>query len=504
MRASHLIAVGGAAALAACSIERVTFRRGCTGNCFESVAYLKASNTGPEHQFGRGIALSSDGSTLAVGAIGESSAATGIGGNQGDRSAAAAGAVYVFTRSGAMWIQQAYVKASNTGVSDGFGQNVALSADGSTLAVGAPLEDSAAIGIGGNQDDDSAVLSGAVYVFTRTAATWSQQAYVKPFNTGANDLFGWSMALSADGSTLAVGAISEDSAARGTDGDPADDSAMDSGAVYVFARTGAEWSQQAYVKASNPGARDYFGSSVTLSADGSTLAVGASSEDSAATGVDGDQAGDAAMDSGAVYVFQRSATRWGQSAYLKSSNAGSGDAFGTSATLSADGSTLAVGAVGESSATAGVGGNQGDDSAVGSGAVYVFTRSATTWHQQAYLKAFAPVAHGNFGASVALSAHGVFLAVGATGEDGNQSDDPAAGAGAVDTFIGGGVTWNQQAHIGAPAPETDDWFGFRVALSEDGSTLAVGAVLEDSAALGIGGSEADNSAKDSGAVYVFR
>jgi hypothetical protein len=500
MRASQLIAVGGVAALAACSIERVTFRRGCTGDCFESVAYLKASNTGPEHQFGRAIALSSDGSTLAVGAIGESSAATGIGGNQDDRSAAGAGAVYVFTWSGATWTQQAYVKASNTGVSDGFGQSVALSADGSTLAVGAPLEDSAAIGIGGNQDDDSAVLSGAVYVFTRTGATWRQEAYVKPFNTGANDLFGWSMALSADGSTLAVGAISEDSAASGIDGDPADDSAMDSGAVYVFARTGAEWSQRAYVKASNPGARDHFGSSVTLSADGSILAVGASSEDSAATGVDGDQAGDAAMDSGAVYVFQRSGTRWGQSAYLKSSNAGSGDAFGTSATLSADGSTLAVGAVGESSA----GGNQGDDSAASSGAVYVFTHSTTTWHQQAYLKAFAPVAHGNFGAGVALSAHGVFLAVGATGAEGNQADDPAAGAGAVDTFLGGGVTWNQQAHIEAPTPETDDWFGFGVALSEDGSTLAVGAVLEDSAALGIGGSEADNSAKDSGAVYVFR
>src|SRR5262245_24489491 len=109
----------------------------------------------------------------------------------------------------------AYVKASNTGAGDQFGSSVALSADGSTLAVGAWLEDSVAAGIGGNQADNSAPAAGAVYLFTRSGTTWSQQAYVKASNTGANDWFGSSVALSADGSTLAVGASREDSAATG-------------------------------------------------------------------------------------------------------------------------------------------------------------------------------------------------------------------------------------------------------------------------------------------------
>ncbi|MDW8373921.1 MAG: FG-GAP repeat protein, partial [Planctomycetota bacterium] len=73
--------------------------------------------------------------------------------------------VYVFVRSGGVWSQQAYIKASNTGADDWFGYSVALSADGNTLAVGAPYEESNATGIGGNQNDNSAADSGAVYLF---------------------------------------------------------------------------------------------------------------------------------------------------------------------------------------------------------------------------------------------------------------------------------------------------------------------------------------------------
>jgi hypothetical protein len=140
----------------------------------------------------------------------------------------------VFTRSGTTWTQQAYVKASNTGADDSFGYSVVLLADGSTLAVGAYNEASAATGIGGNQADNSAGGAGAVYVFTRSGTTWTQQAYVKASNTGADDGFGRSVALSADGSTLAVGAYGEGSAATGIDGNQADGSAVQAGAVYVF------------------------------------------------------------------------------------------------------------------------------------------------------------------------------------------------------------------------------------------------------------------------------
>src|SRR5262249_23709580 len=97
----------------------------------------------------------------AVGAPGEWSSATGINGDQSDMSAMGAGAVYIFDRSGSTWSQRAYVKASNTRAKSSFGR-VAL--DGTTLAVGAPLESSGATGINGNQADTSAPNAGAVYV----------------------------------------------------------------------------------------------------------------------------------------------------------------------------------------------------------------------------------------------------------------------------------------------------------------------------------------------------
>jgi len=230
----------------------------------KQVAYIKASNSEMGDHFGNGgtleghgVALSGDGNTLAVGAPSESSGAKGINGNQNDNSVYNAGAVYVFARRNNTWTEQAYIKASNPGQSDKFGFVVSLSQDGNTLAVAAPGEASAAKGINADQNDNSIPLAGAVYVFTRTGTTWSQQAYIKASNTGEpgvgdqfaeGDRFGFSIGLSADGNTLAVGAIGEDSGAKGINGDQNDNSQPGSGAVYVFTRTGAAWSQQAYVK----------------------------------------------------------------------------------------------------------------------------------------------------------------------------------------------------------------------------------------------------------------
>jgi hypothetical protein len=248
---------------------------------------------------------------------------------------------------------------------------VVLSGDGSTLAVGAQWEDGSATGMVGTQADDS----GAVYVFVRDGNNnWSQQAYVKASNADAYDYFGCSVALSGDGSTLAVGAMNEASSATGIGGDQADDSAAAlAGAVYVFVRDGQnEWSQQAYVKASNSEAYDHFGSSVSLSSDGNTLAVGAE-EGSIATGIGGNQADNSATDSGAVYVFERDGQNtWSPQAYVKASNTGGDDLFGNRVVLSGDGSTLAVGARWEDSSATGIGGNQADDSTNDAGAVYLY------------------------------------------------------------------------------------------------------------------------------------
>ena len=271
----------------------------------EAAGYLKASNTGAGDAFGYyAVALSSDGNTLAVGAYQEDSNATGIDGNQADNSAANSGAVYVFILSGGTWSQQAYVKASNTQGSDYFGYALSLSSDGNTLAVGAKWEDSDATGVGGDDTNNLASASGAAYIFSRSGGTWSQQAYVKASNTQLVDQFGQALALSSDGNTLAVGASREASAATGVGGDQSDNTASNSGAVYVFTRSGGTWSQRAYVKAPNTEMGDTFGGyGLGLSSDGNTLAVGAWQEDSAATGVGGDQSDNSVSGSGAVYLY---------------------------------------------------------------------------------------------------------------------------------------------------------------------------------------------------------
>src|SRR5205823_5417703 len=240
-----------------------------------------------------------------------------------------------------------------------------VSISGDTVVVGALYEDSAATGINGNQSDNSATGSGAAYVFVRSGSTWTQQAYLKASNTGVNDLFGVSVAISGD--TIVVGAYGEDSAATGVNGNQADNGAIDSGAAYVFVRSGSTWTQQAYLKASNTGASDFFGGSVAISGD--TAVVGAFEEDSAATGVNGNQADNGAVDSGAAYVFARSGSTWTQQAYLKASNTGSSDLFVNTAI---SGDTAVVGALYEDSAARGVNGSQADNSAKNSGAAYVF------------------------------------------------------------------------------------------------------------------------------------
>ena len=486
-----------------------------TGQCrtpsdIAQQAYLKASNNRREGRFGYSVALSADGNTLAAGALSESSGATGVNGNQADISAPWSGAVYVFTRTGVTWTQQAYLKASNAESNESFGSSVALSADGNTLAVGATGEDSGATGVGGSQADNSAESSGAVYVFTRSGGTWTQQAYVKASNTDALDYFGSPLVLSADGSTLAAGALGEASHATGINGDQGDNSFGFAGAVYVFTRSEGTWAQQAYIKASNTLANASFGGAISLSSDGNTLAAGSQGERSSATGVNGNQADTSAVNAGAAYVFTRSNGTWTQQAYLKASNADVGDYFGAPLSLSADGTLLAVGAHGEGSRATGVNGDQDDDSTVEAGAVYVFTRSNGTWMQQAYVKASNTEAEDNFGGRVALSADGTLLAVQAWGEDGaatgingNQADNSTDFGGAVYLFARTDGAWTQQAYVKASNTGAGDQFGSALALSADGSTLAAATYVEDSSGTGVNGNQPNDDAMESGAVYVF-
>ena len=500
---------------------------GEAGSVLRQTAYIKSPNPGFGDEFGGGgtllgnaVALSADGMTLAIGAPYESSGSGGIGGDQEDESVYGAGAVYVYVRDGGGWRQQAYVKASNPGLTDNFGYMIALSEDGGTMAVAAPYEASAATGIDGDQSDDSIPQAGAVYVFGRSGDAWAQQVYIKASNTGEasvgnelgdGDQFGFGLALSADGTTLAVGAISEDSGATGADADQSDNSALSAGAVYLYSRSGDSWAQQAYLKSSNPGAGDLFGYSVALSADGGVLAATAYDEDGSLAGTNEVQ-DDEVFGTGALYIFSRDGGDWTQQAYLKPSNSERNDAFGVAVAISADGRTVVGTALDEDGMTTGVNSTPQPDMEINlsTGAVYLYTRDDAGWSEQAYIKASNTGPNDTFGARLALSGDGGTLAVGAQledsagqGVDAIQDDDSAQEAGAVYLFTREGSSWMQSAYVKGSNTEAFDEFGSSIALNGDGSLMAIGARGEDSGATGLNAGQDDNSAFESGAVYVF-
>jgi len=382
------------------------------GSSWSQQAYLKASNTDANDWFGWAVDI--DGDTIVVGARGERSNATGIDGDQVDDSLIQAGAAYVFQRSGTTWSQQAYLKASNTDEQDRFGYSVGVSGD--TVVVGAPLEDSGATGVDGSQTN-TAGDAGAAYVFTRIGSTWSQQAYLKPSNTQAEDHFGQSVAI--DGDLVVVGADEEDARVFTVDGNGNDNAAPESGAAYVFARSGTTWTQAAYLKASDgePGSR--FGIATAVS--GETVIVGAHQQSG----------------SGAAYVFVAASPSWVEQAVLNSPHPSGPDQFGFA--VAADGERVLVGALWENGGASGVDGDPQADPIPSSGAAFLFARQASVWSNAAYLKASNPGPTDGFGRAVAIS--GDTVAIGAWFEDGgisglggDQSDNSADASGAVYLF----------------------------------------------------------------------
>ncbi len=460
---------------------------------FSFQAYLKASNTNAGDYFGFSVALAGD--TAVIGAPREASSATGINGNSGDNSAELAGAVYVFVREGIFWKQQAYLKASNTDAGDQFGYAVALS--GETLVVSAPYEDSGSTGINGDGSDNSVNASGAVYVFVRSGATWSQEAYIKTLNPDPLDQFGFSVAIS--GETIVAGAVDEDSSDTGVNGNQFDNSASGAGAAFVFVRDGTTWSQQAYLKASNTGSGDQFGQSVGVS--GNTVLVGARLEDSNATGINGNGGNNQSINSGAVYVFVRSGAIWSQQAYLKASNTGSGDQFGSAVLISGD--TVIIGAPNEDSASSADQNNNSvlDSGAVyvftrtgtaWSQQAYLKAPNAESTDQFGRSLAIS-------GSMLMVGAPNEDS--GAKEVDGSQTDNSALNSGAAYVFVRMGTTWNHQTYLKASNTEASDFFGISVAIS--GDTVLAGAYQEDSNATGSNGNEFDNSAESSGAAFIY-
>lgn len=514
-----------------------------------AIGYIKASNSDSSDNFGRTVAISGDGETMAVGAHGEASAATRINGDKTNNDTSLSGAAYVYAKNeNGTWEQQAYIKGSSATTNKWFGWDVALSEDGNTLAVSAL------------RDGKTVAGSGVVYIYGRDGTgTWSEKAILEPSNpematqTGPIDRFGFSIALSTNGDALIVGAPSEDSDAAGIDGDGSNNRLADSGAAYLFTRdeTGA-WSPSTYFKASNPGSEiaplfysgllgDNFGWDVDISADGQAIIVAAPGEDSNANTVDGNQTDNSLKQSGAAYIFKKAPTGWQQKAYLKASNpdggwTGScgflaqciqGDQFGHSVAINGNGTIVSIGALNEESAST----DPDDNSLRLAGAVYIFSEKADqSWQEDAYIKAYETsgftdpantVALGDtFGCSIDLDSTGSFLVVGACNEDGNSMG--INGDATINSIVQSGAAylfkknvsgdWLQISYIkpnntdgnsGANGFYSGDNFGSAISISSDGAVLAIGAGLEKSDSNVINEGSDDNSLTNAGAVYLY-
>lgn len=389
-------------------------------------AYIKAANSNASDLFGLGLDIDAD--TLAVGAPGEASnQATITNGTtaSANNSASAAGAAYVYLRSGATWAQEAYVKPPNAELGDQFGASVAVHAD--TLVVGAPQEDSNQTTITNGTTasaNNSFSASGAVYVFKRTGATWVQQAYIKAPNADTGDNFGYSVDIHGD--TLVVGApfeaSNQNTVTNGTTAS-ATNGFTSAGAAYVFSRNASgDWTQQAYIKPSNAGAGQSFGSKVAI--DGDTIAVGATGESSNQNTISHGTAASANLsltNAGAVYIFHRYGVNWSQEAYIKPGNPQSSAFFGADLALEKD--RLIVGASQESanntSPIAGIG-TSADTSATFAGSAYVYQRFGTYWSPINYIKPSNAEANDHFGQAVAIS--NKFIVAGAYNESSNNTN----------------------------------------------------------------------------------
>lgn len=353
--------------------------------------------TGTQIGFGRGVALSFDGNTAVIG---------GPGDNGGK------GAAWVFLRGSGAW-RQSGTKLTGSDATGGaaFGASVALSSDGNTALVGG-------YGDGGGV--------GAAWVFTQAGGSWNQQGS-KLIGSGAAGVAGqgWSVALSADGNTAVLGGENDDGAV---------------GAAWVFVRSGGAWVQQgAKLTARDAAGTSLQGSSVALSSDGNTVAIGGCGDN----GV-----------SGAAWVYTRANGVWSQQGLKLTGSGASGSACqGASLSLSADGNTLLLGGSSDNNFT---------------GAAWVFVRANGVWTQQGG-KLIGTGAQGAAfqGISAALSADGSEAFVGGWQDNGS--------AGAAWAYNRTGTSWGQVGPklVGAGADGKPS-LGYSAALSGDGATAVAG------------------------------
>ena len=345
------------------------------------------------------------------------------------------------SEAGIDWVnsssQQQKLTASDAATNDRFGYDLDISGDGDYAIVAAPWE---------------STQKGKAYVYLRSGSTWSEQATLTGSDTGSNDYFGIGIKISEDGSTAVVGAKGAGTGINGT------------GKAYVFVRSGTSWTQQAAITASDAADGDLFGSAVDISDDGNTIVFGAYGEDTGGNA------------RGQAYVFTRSGSTWTEQQKFQSSDIEDGDNFGFAVAISGDGNNLIVGVPFE------------DTNGSGAGSAYIFTRSGSTWSQQAKIQASDAAANQEFAYSVDMSTDGNTVAIG------SRDDTGGTNRGAAYIFTRSGSTWSQQAKIEDTNEADFDLFaggGRGVSLSGSGNVLVVGAYGDD------------DSGSQSGSSFVF-
>jgi hypothetical protein len=381
---------------------------------------LTATDGEANDNFGGAVSLSADGRTAVVGTPGADSVR---------------GAAYVYTWD-STWSQQTKLTADDREENDNLGHSVAVSADGSVALVGAE-----------NDDDPNGVSSGSAYVFSRTDGSWSQDAKLFADDGESAERFGWSVALSADGSTAAIGCK-----------DDAIDGEFNTGSVYIFEASGGSWSQAQKLTADDGSGGAVFGSSVAMDDSGSVLLIGATAADEP----NGSRAG-------AAYLFTQDGGAWSQGTKLAADDGDENDGFGEAVALSNDAATALVGA-------------PGDEDANGkkAGSAYVFTQDGDDWSQGAKLAADSGEEFDAFGTAVALSGDGTTALLGAdrdrvTNLTMDQDDQPERKPGSAYAFTLDSGSWAQQRTLSSPETESEDYFGGSVTLSDSGEAALVGA-----------------------------
>lgn len=368
-------------------------------------------------QFGAYVAISGD--SVLVGAP------------ENDDAGSNSGSAYVFARSGSGWTQQAKLGDADAELGDQFGRAVAI--DGNTAIVGIPLDDDVigasgsvqvfvrtgdawahqtkllpadvdqadnfgnsvdidgdVIVAGSTGDDDKGVNSGSAYAFVRTGGEWTEQGKLTARDGISEDALGTSVAVSGD--TVIAGAPQDD------------DNGSNSGAAYVFTRTGDGWTQQAKLVATDGAAEDGFGAAVAIS--GNIAVIGAAEHDAPGANV------------GAVYVFVRESGTWTQQAKLTGSDSAEGDSFGRSVDI--EGSVVVIGARWHDA--------KGDDA----GAAYMFVLEGSEWAQKVKLTANDAAPGDSLGHAVGISGNRVVLGA-------PHRDDGGQSSGSVYVYDGPGL-----------------------------------------------------------------